>query len=141
MNKDVTKAAFFVAFIVAAIILVRLTPIREWLTVDQLSRFLDTTGFWAPLVFMVSYAFCVPVYTRHCVRRIGRCYFRDYFLGTSIGIIVGTFTFLFFIGTLKEIWGSGNWGELISSKVIFSIALFVFSLFIPKIIKRFKEGT
>ena len=66
--------------------------------------------------------------------------FRDYVAGTGLGIIVGTFIFTFFIGTLKEVWASGNWGELISFKVFFSIGLFVFSFFIPKIIKKFKGG-
>jgi uncharacterized membrane protein YdjX (TVP38/TMEM64 family) len=66
--------------------------------------------------------------------------FWDYFLGTGLGIIVGTFIFTFFIGTLKEVWASGNWGDLLSVKVFFSISLFVFSLFIPKIIKKFKKG-
>jgi uncharacterized membrane protein YdjX (TVP38/TMEM64 family) len=65
--------------------------------------------------------------------------FRDYFFGTGLGIIVGTFIFTFFVGSVKEVWVSGNWGELISFKVFFSVALFAFSLFIPKIIKRFKR--
>jgi uncharacterized membrane protein YdjX (TVP38/TMEM64 family) len=64
--------------------------------------------------------------------------FRDYVAGTGLGIIVGTFIFTFFIGTLKDVWASGNWGELISFKVFFSIGLFVFSFFIPKIIKKIK---
>ena len=64
--------------------------------------------------------------------------FKDYFSGTGLGIIVGTFIFTFFIGTLKEVWASGNWGELISFKVFFSIGLFIFSFFIPKIIKKVK---
>ena len=64
--------------------------------------------------------------------------FRDYIFGTGLGIIVGTFIFTFFIGTLKEVWASGNWGELISFKVFFSIGLFIFSFFIPKIIKKIK---
>jgi len=64
--------------------------------------------------------------------------FRDYIAGTGLGIIVGTFIFTFFIGTLKDVWASGNWGELISFKVFFSIGLFIFSFFIPKIIKRIK---
>jgi uncharacterized membrane protein YdjX (TVP38/TMEM64 family) len=64
--------------------------------------------------------------------------FKDYFFGTGLGIIVGTFIFTFFIGTLKEVWASGNWGELISFKVFFSIGLFIFSFFIPKIIKKVK---
>jgi uncharacterized membrane protein YdjX (TVP38/TMEM64 family) len=65
--------------------------------------------------------------------------FRDYFLGTALGIIVGTFIFTFFIGTVKEVWVSGNWGELLSFKVFFSVGLFVFSFFIPKIIKKLKN--
>lgn len=65
--------------------------------------------------------------------------FWDYFTGTALGIIVGTFIFTFFIGTIKEVWASGNWGELISFKVFFSIGLFIFSFFIPKIIKKFKR--
>jgi uncharacterized membrane protein YdjX (TVP38/TMEM64 family) len=65
--------------------------------------------------------------------------FRDYFFGTALGIVVGTFIFTFFIGTLKEVWASGNWGNLISFNVFFSIGLFVFSLFIPKIIKKLRK--
>jgi uncharacterized membrane protein YdjX (TVP38/TMEM64 family) len=65
--------------------------------------------------------------------------FWDYFLATGLGIIVGTFIFTFFVGTLKEVWASGNWGNLVSFKVVFSVGLFVFSLFIPKIIKKFKR--
>lgn len=65
--------------------------------------------------------------------------FLDYFFGTGLGIIVGTFIFTFFIGTVKEVWVSGDWGQLASFKVFFSISLFIFSLFIPKIIKKIKE--
>ncbi|MGD9224812.1 MAG: TVP38/TMEM64 family protein [Desulfobacteraceae bacterium] len=64
--------------------------------------------------------------------------FWDYFVGTGLGIIVGTFIFTFFIGTLKQVWSSGGWGQLVSFKVFFSIALFIFSFFIPKIIKKIK---
>ena len=65
--------------------------------------------------------------------------FRDYVFGTGLGILVGTFIFTFFIGTLKDIWASGDWGQLLSFKVFFSIALFVFSFFIPKLIKWFRN--
>ena len=65
--------------------------------------------------------------------------FWDYFFGTGLGIIVGTFIFTFFIGNIKEIWASGDWSRLISFKVILSVALFVFSFFIPKIIKKIKD--
>jgi len=65
--------------------------------------------------------------------------FWDYFFGTGLGIIVGTFIFTLFIGTLKEVWASGNWGNLISFKVFFSVALFIFSLFIPKAIAALRK--
>ena len=65
--------------------------------------------------------------------------FWDYFAGTGLGILVGTFIFTFFIGTLKEVWASGQWGELLSFKVFFSVGLFVFSFFIPKIIKKLRR--
>jgi uncharacterized membrane protein YdjX (TVP38/TMEM64 family) len=65
--------------------------------------------------------------------------FRDYFFGTGLGIVVGTFIFTFFIGTLKEVWTSGDWGQLLSFKVFFSVGLFIFSLFIPKIINKFRR--
>ena len=65
--------------------------------------------------------------------------FRDYFLGTGLGILVGTFIFTFFIGTVREVWAAGDWGQLVSFKVFFSVSLFIFSLFIPTIIKRIKK--
>ena len=214
----VMKAVLLLVFIVAAIILVRYTPIKNYLTAEALGRFLDTAGFWAPLIFILIYAAGVCLFLPGTLltglgaaifgaywgfvyvwfgamagasaaffigRTLGRefassligdklkkyddgierhgfatvlylrlvyfpftpmnfgmgltkVHFRDYFIGTGLGIIVGTFIFTFFIGTLKDVWASGNWAELISFKVFFSIALFVFSFFIPKIIKRVK---
>ncbi len=64
--------------------------------------------------------------------------FKDYLWGTGLGILVGTFIFTFFVGTVKEAWVTGRWAELLSWKVFFSVALFIFSLFIPKIIKKLK---
>jgi uncharacterized membrane protein YdjX (TVP38/TMEM64 family) len=65
--------------------------------------------------------------------------FWDYFFGTGLGIIVGTFIFTLLVGTLKEVWASGHWEGLFSIKVFFSVALLVFSLFFPKIIKKLKK--
>lgn len=69
---------------------------------------------------------------------ITKVQFWDYFFGTALGIIVGTFIFTFFIGTVKQVWASGNWQALLSVKVFFSLGLFIFSFFIPKIIKKIK---
>ncbi len=217
-KRSIIKALFLLSFIIGAIVLVRFTPIKGYLTADALGRFLDTAGFWAPLVFMLFYAVGVCLFIPGTLltglgaaifgaywgflyvwvgamfgasaafwigRTLGRdfaaslvgdklkkyddaierngfatvlylrlvyfpftpmnfgmgltkVHFWDYFFGTGLGIIVGTFVFTFFIGTLKEVWDSGNWGELLSFKVFFSIGLFAFSFFIPKIIKKIK---
>ena len=219
--KAIMKAAFLLLFVVAAIIMVRYTPVKNYLTADALGRLLEAVGFWAPLVFMLIYTVGVCLFLPGTLltglgaaifgaywgfvyvwfgamagaaaafwigRTLGREFaaslignklqkyddvierngfatvlylrlvyfpftpmnfgmgltkvrFLDYFLGTGLGIIVGTFIFTFFIGTLKGVWASGNWGKLISFKVFFSITLFIFSFFIPKIIKKIKgEG-
>ena len=217
-QKMIIKAFVLMAFIIAAIFLVRFTPLKNYLTAEALGRFLDTAGFWAPLVFMLVYTAGVCLFIPGTLlttlgaaifgaywgflyvwvgamagagaaffigRTLGRDFaasligeklkkyddaierngfatvlylrlvyfpftpmnfgmgltkvrFWDYFFGTGLGIIAGTFIFTFFIGTLKETWASGDWGRLISFKVIFSVALFVFSFFIPKIIKKVK---
>ena len=64
--------------------------------------------------------------------------FRDYFFGTGLGIMVGTFILTFFIGTIVEVVKSKNWSGLIDPVVFFSVALFIFSFFIPTIIKKIK---
>ncbi len=64
--------------------------------------------------------------------------FRDYLWGTGLGILVGTFIFTFFVGTIKEVWASGQWGQLLTGKIFLSLGLFIFSLFIPKIISKLK---
>ena len=214
----IIKVLVLVTFVICAIAVVRFTPVKNYLTADELGRFLDKAGFWAPAVFMMVYALGVCLFIHGTLltglgaaifgaywgfvwvwlgamfgasaafwigRTLGREFaaslvgdklkkyddaierngfatvlylrlvyfpftpmnfgmgltkvrFCDYFFGTGLGILVGTFIFTFFIGTLKEVWASGNWGELLSIKVFFSIALFVFSLFIPKIIKKIR---
>jgi uncharacterized membrane protein YdjX (TVP38/TMEM64 family) len=217
-NRAMLKAGIFLAFIILAISLIRFTPIKNYLTAQALGHFLETAGYWAPVLFMLIYTVGVCIFLPGTLltglgaaifgaywgflyvwigamlgasaaffigRTLGRdfaasligdrlkkyddaierngfatvlylrlvyfpftpmnfgmgltkVHFRDYFFGTGLGIIVGTFIFTFFIGTLKDVWASGNWGELISFKVFFSIGLFIFSFFIPKIIKRVK---
>ncbi len=215
----IIKALFLAAFILAAVFVFRFTPLREWLTLDKMKRFLDTSGSFAPFIFILIYTLGIFLFvpgtlitalgaaifgpywgfvyvlagailgataTFFIGRYLGRDFaasiigdrlkkydqaierngfatvlylrliyfpftamdfgmgltrvrFWDYFWGTLLGIIVGTFVFTFFVGTLKEVWASGDWGRFWSGKVFLSIGLFIFSLFIPKIIKKFKR--
>jgi uncharacterized membrane protein YdjX (TVP38/TMEM64 family) len=217
----VIKAVILVAFILAAVYVVRYTSVKEFLTLKEMKRFLDTSGFWAPLIFILIYILAICLFVPGTIitalgaaifgpywgfayvfagamlgatvtffigRYLGRDFaasvigdrlkkydeaierngfatvlylrliyfpftamdfgmgltrvrFGDYFWGTFLGILVGTFVFTFFIGTIREVWASGEWGQLISVQVFLSVALFVFSLFIPKIIKRFKRNS
>ncbi len=105
---------------------------------DRLRKYddaIERNGFATVLYLRLVY---FPFTPMNFGMGLTKVHFRDYVFGTGLGIIVGTFIFTFFVGTLKDVWTSGNWGELISLKVFFSIALFIFSFLIPKIIKKLK---
>jgi uncharacterized membrane protein YdjX (TVP38/TMEM64 family) len=106
---------------------------------DRLKKYDDAilrNGFATVLYLRLVY---FPFTPMNFGMGLTRVRFRDYILGTGLGILVGTFIFTFFIGTLKDVWSTGNWGELLSFKVFFSVGLFIFSFFIPKIIKAVRK--
>ena len=110
---------------------------------DRLSKYdeaIERNGFATVLYLRLAY---FPFTPMNFGMGLTRVRFWDYFFGTALGIIVGTFIFTFFFGTVKEVWVSGRWADLVSWKVIFSLVLFVFSFFIPKILERiraFRKG-
>jgi len=65
-----------------------------------------------------------------------RVTFKDFFFGTLFGIIAGGFVLTFFIATLAEVWKSGDWSQLWGWKALLSLALFIASFFIPKVVKK-----
>lgn len=106
---------------------------------DRLKKYddaIERNGFATVLYLRLIY---FPFTVMDFGMGITKVRFWDYFAGTGLGILVGTFIFTFFIGTLKEVWVSGDWIQLLSFKVFFSVGLFVFSFFIPKIIKKLKK--
>ena len=217
-SKAIIKAGLLLIFIIAAIVLVRYTPLKNYLTAQALGSFLDRIGIWAPVVYIFVYAVGICLFLPGTLltglgaaifgpymgfayvwigamigssaafyigRTLGRdfaanligdklrkyddaierngfatvlylrlvyfpftpmnfgmgltkVHFRDYVAGTGLGILVGTFIFTFFVGTIKEVWISGDWTQLLSFKVFFSVGLFVFSFFIPMLIKRIR---
>jgi uncharacterized membrane protein YdjX (TVP38/TMEM64 family) len=218
-KRAVIKALVFVVFILAAIYIIRFTPVKGLLTREALGHLLESAGPWAPLVFILVYAVGVCLFVPGTLltalgaaifgayrgflyvwigamvgssaafwigRTLGREFaasmigdrlrkyddaiarngfatvlylrlvyfpftamnfgmgltkvrFWDYFAGTGLGIMVGTFIFTFFIGILKEVWTSGDWNQLLSLKVFFSVGLFVFSFFIPRMMRKLKK--
>ena len=105
---------------------------------DRLRKYdegIERNGFATVLYLRLVY---FPFTPMNFGMGLTRVRFWDYFFGTALGIIVGTFIFTFFVGTVKEVWASGRWSDLISWRVMFSLVLFVFSFFIPKILDRIK---
>lgn len=217
-RRPLLKALALAAFIVFAVLVVRYTPVKGYLTPEALGRMLDAAGGWAPVLFILVYTAGICLFVpgtllttlgaaifgayrgflyvwvgamlgasaafwigrtlgrEFAASRIGdrlkqydeaierngfatvlylrlvyfpftpmnfgmgltRVRFRDYLAGTGLGIVVGTFLFTFFVGTVKEVWASGRWENLLSSRVIFSVVLFVFSFFIPRILRAVK---
>ncbi|MGV1100804.1 TVP38/TMEM64 family protein [Thiovibrio sp. JS02] len=66
-----------------------------------------------------------------------RVTFKDYFLGTLLGIIAGGFVLTFLFASLTEVWKSGDWLQLANWQTLLSVALFGGSFFIPRLVKRF----
>jgi uncharacterized membrane protein YdjX (TVP38/TMEM64 family) len=66
--------------------------------------------------------------------------FRDFLFGTGPGVAVSIFVLTFLGGVLKNVWVSGRWHDLVSLKVGFAMAIFVFSFSIPMILKRMRGG-
>jgi len=106
---------------------------------DRLKRFddaIERNGFTAVLYLRLVY---FPFTPMNFGMGLTKVRLQDYMAGTGLGIVVGTFIFTFFVGTIKEVWAGGQWGELLGWKVFLSIALFIFSFFIPKLLKTGKR--
>ena len=105
---------------------------------DRLKKYddaIERNGFATVLYLRLVY---FPFTAMNFGMGLTKVRFRDYLWGTGLGILVGTFIFTFFVGTIKEVWATGQWANLLTWKVFFSLGLFVFSLFIPKIINKLK---
>lgn len=106
---------------------------------DRLRQYDDAiarNGFATVLYLRLIYFPFTPMNFGMGLTRVN---FRDYLLGTGLGILVGTFIFTFFVGSLKDIWASGQWSGLLSLKVFAAVALLIFSFFIPKFVGQLRR--
>ena len=91
-KKAFIKVAILIAFILLAICLVRFTPLRGYLTAEELGRLLDSAGIWAPVVYMVLYAVGVCLFLPGTLLTgLGAAIFGPYwgFLYVWIGAMLG----------------------------------------------------
>lgn len=106
---------------------------------DRLKRYdraIERNGFATTLYLRLIY---FPFTVMNFGMGLTGVKFRDYFFGTALGILVGTFVFTFAIGTIRDILASGRFEELLGGRVLLALGMFVFSFFIPVIIKRIKR--
>lgn len=66
--------------------------------------------------------------------------FRDFVIGTFIGILPGTFVFVFLGNTLQVAWTSGDWTALISWQGAAALGLFFASLGLPWLAGKLFRG-
>ncbi|MGB7631150.1 MAG: VTT domain-containing protein [Candidatus Deferrimicrobium sp.] len=70
-----------------------------------------------------------------------RIRFRDYLLGTVLGLLPPVFIFTYFVGAMKEVLATYRQpADLLTFDVLFPVLLLVFSFFLPTLLKRLRKG-
>jgi len=94
------KVLILFAFIIFAICLFRITPAKSFLTPEILGRFLEVSGFWGPLLFILLFAVSICLFVSASIPALlGATIFGAYwgFLYGWIGAIAGA-SGAFYIG-------------------------------------------
>ncbi|MBW1818096.1 MAG: TVP38/TMEM64 family protein [Deltaproteobacteria bacterium] len=216
----VVKGILLCVFAVAAVCLIRFTPLQNILTQETLGRYLERIGLWAPFAFILFFAtaacFFVPasILTFLGAAIFGSCWgflyvwigamlgasagfmiartlgrdfasaligdrlgkyddaiarngftavlylrliglpftplnfgmgltkvgFWAFFWGTSVGLVGGLVILSYFGGTLKEIWTSGNWGNIICPEFFISLGLLALLVSTPIVIRKLSNN-
>ena len=67
--------------------------------------------------------------------------FRDYLLGTVLGLLPPVFLFTYFVGAMKEVLATYRRpADLLTFDLVLPVLLLVLSFFLPTFIKRFRKG-
>jgi uncharacterized membrane protein YdjX (TVP38/TMEM64 family) len=99
-RRGIKKALALASFIIGAILLVRLTPVKDYLTPDALGQYLGMTGFWGPIIFIITYAAGICLFVPGTLLTgLGAAIFGVYwgFVYVWIGAMIGA-SVAFFIG-------------------------------------------
>jgi len=131
--------------------------ISRYLLRDLAVKVLQKAGFKALDEKAAEHGFSIIMYLRlmfvaftylNYAVGVSKIKFRDYFWGTVIGVIPGLVVITFLVASLKDLGLKYAEHQSISRTltadiwrpdVIFPVALFIFSFFIPAIIKKFKD--
>jgi uncharacterized membrane protein YdjX (TVP38/TMEM64 family) len=70
-----------------------------------------------------------------------RIRFRDYLLGTVMGLLPPVFIFTYFVGAMRDVLGTYRRpADLLTFDLLFPVLLLVFSFFLPTLLKRLRKG-
>jgi uncharacterized membrane protein YdjX (TVP38/TMEM64 family) len=70
-----------------------------------------------------------------------RIRFRDYLLGTVLGLLPPVFLFTYFVGSMKEVLATYRRpADLLTFDLIFPVLLLIFSFFLPALLKRLRKA-
>ncbi len=84
--------------------------------------------FWFPFI-VLNYA-----------AGAARIRFRDYLLGTVLGLLPPVFIFTYFVGAMRDALATYRRpADLLTFDLIFPVLLLVFSLFLPTLLKRLRK--
>jgi uncharacterized membrane protein YdjX (TVP38/TMEM64 family) len=108
VRTEALRFALVIAVVVAGLAVVHLTPLRERIEdVQRWKAWLDTLGWWAPVVFVAASALLIALGTP----RLLFCFVGGVAYGFWRGLILGQFASLFgAYGTFLLVrWGAGTW--------------------------------
>jgi uncharacterized membrane protein YdjX (TVP38/TMEM64 family) len=94
---------------------------------------IERNGFKAVLFLRLMFMPFAPV--NYCAG-LTKVRFRDYFFATALGEVSTIFVTTFFIGEIRDIWISGDWGALFSTKMSLALALLMALALIAKLVQR-----
>lgn len=70
-----------------------------------------------------------------------RIRYRDYLLGTVLGLLPPVLIFTYFVGAMKEVLATYRRpADLLTFDLLFPVLLLVFSFFLPTLLKRLRKG-
>lgn len=108
--------------------------VGQW--TSKINDLLTTRGLMAVAYLRMAY---VPFVVLNYLAPLSGIRFRDFFWGTLLGILPGTFVFVFMGSAIRQAWQAGDLSELVSARSAVALTLFALSLALPWVLNRLKK--
>jgi len=106
---------------------------------DRLRKYddgIERHGFTTVLYLRLAY---LPYIALNFGLGLTKVRFWDYFWASSLALLVVTIIFTLAVDAVRDAWLLKSWLPMVSWQVFFSLGLFGFSLFLPRIMKHIVE--